>query len=212
MRISQALPSLILTAWLIAGAAASFGKVGKNPISANKVPVTDFASLIIEINGKEIEQPIVIGLFGKDMPYSSKNFREICRGAKDEEDRYLSYAGAPFHRIIPGFMIHGGDVLQHNGKNNAHIYPGKFKDEGEFNILHEIGCVGLANSGKDSSGSQFYIPTAPVNFLDGRHAIIGRVVKGMDVVESIEKLGTNSGNPTGQAIIKSCTVLETYDL
>lgn len=212
MRIESRGILIVILACLTSTAIAGFGKVGRNPISANKVTITDYVALTISINGEEQAQPIVIGLFGKDMPYSTKNFREICRGTKDEEERPLSYNGVPFHRIIPGFIIHGGDVLKRNGKHNAHIYNGKFKDEGEYNILHEVGVVGLANSGKDTSGSQFYIPTAPVNFLDGRHAIIGRVVKGMEIVQAIEKIGTNSGKPKGEALIVTCKLLENFDL
>lgn len=190
---------------------AAYNKISKNAVNANKVAVTSSAALTIEIEGEEVEKKIVIGLFGGMKPQTVENFRQICAGtATDEQGRSLTYQGSPFHRIVNGFMIHGGDAVTDNGKTNAHIYQGTWKDEGEFDILHEIGCVGLANAGADSSGSQFFIPTAPVEFLDGKHMVFGRVLRGMEVVEKIEKLGSNNGTPKSKVIIKSCEVLENY--
>lgn len=195
----------------VSRALAIHGKIGKDVVSSDKVPITETAALTIEIDGEEQEKKIVIGLFGGKRPQTVKNFKEICKGtATDESGKSLSYAGSPFHRIIQGFMIQGGDVITGDGRTNAHIYPGTWKDEGDFEILHEIGCVSLANAGADSSGSQFFIPSAPVSFLDGKHTVFGRVLKGMEVVERIEKLGTNNGKPKGKAIIKSCEVIDSH--
>jgi cyclophilin family peptidyl-prolyl cis-trans isomerase len=193
-----ALTGLVLSLFIHASL-QELGKIGKNPVSANKVEVTDYAAITVEIEGQEQEKKIIVGLFGKDRPQSTENFRRICKGTgRDDQGRLLSYVGSPFHRIIPGFIVQGGDVITRNGRTNSHIYQGTWKDEGDFNILHEIGCFGLANGGKDSSGSQFFIPTAPVSFLDGKQIIIGRVLKGMETVEAIEKLGSNNGKPKGQ--------------
>lgn len=198
-----------LIAILIQCSLQEYGKVPKNTISANKVKITDYVSLEVEINGEVQENRIEIGLFGDDRPQSVENFKQICLGtAKDEYGDQLSYSGSLFHRIIPGFIVQGGDALTKNGKNNAHIYSSPWKDEGNFNILHEVGCVGLANAGKDSSGSQFFILTSPSSFLDGKQIVFGRVLKGMEVVNNLESLGSNNGVPTSSAYIRSCQLLD----
>jgi len=183
-------------------------EVPSNSFSANVATVTDTVEMEIEIEGVVQHEKLVIGLFGKDVPKTANNFKRICKGDfVDDEGRRLTYAGSPFHRIIPQFLVQSGDVTKKDGTGNPSIYGGTFKDE-NFIVKHEIGCVSMAHRGKDTNGSQFFIPTADVSWLNGKHVVFGRVLKGMSVVHGIEKVGSNNGKPKGSAIIKSCTVLD----
>ncbi len=124
---------------------------------------------------------IVIELY-KDMPITAGNFEKLVRA------RF--YNGVIFHRIIDGFMIQGGDPTG-TGMGG----PGyKIKDEFTETELDENkrGTIAMANAGPDTGGSQFFINLVYNNFLDGKHPVFGRVVEGMDVVDQMAKVETNS--------------------
>jgi len=124
---------------------------------------------------------IVIELY-KDMPITSGNFEKLVRAG--------FYNGVIFHRIIDGFMIQGGDPTG-TGMGG----PGyRIKDEFTETELDENkrGTIAMANAGPDTGGSQFFINLVYNNFLDGKHPVFGRVIEGMDVVDQIAKVETNS--------------------
>ncbi|GJT42257.1 peptidyl-prolyl cis-trans isomerase CYP21-1-like protein [Tanacetum coccineum] len=135
---------------------------------------------------------------------SLQNFRALCTGelGKCASGRPLHYKGTPFHRIIPGFMIQGGDILSRDGRGNESIYGGTFRDE-NFKIKQsQPGMVAMVNSGPDSNGSQFFITTVKAYWLDGEHVVFGKVIEGMDNVYAIEGgAGTYSGKPRKKVII-----------
>ncbi|CAD6218338.1 unnamed protein product [Miscanthus lutarioriparius] len=132
--------------------------------------VTHRVYLDVEIDGQHIGR-IIIGLYGEVVPKTVENFRALCTGEKGvgSNGKPLHYKGTPFHRIIPGFMIQGGDIVRGDGKGSESIYGGIFPDE-NFTVKHthpgfylkiiklEWGCC-YNNSGLDSNGSQFYITT-----------------------------------------------------
>lgn len=117
------------------------------------------------------------------------------------------YNGVPFHRIIPQFMIQGGDPTG-TGRGGTSFWGKPFEDEVEHvdkvNFNTEVGLVAMANSGPGTNGSQFFITTVPTPWLNGKHTIFGKVTAGLDVVKKLEAQGTPSGKPRSeQKIIKA---------
>ncbi|KAL8556419.1 hypothetical protein ACS0TY_004023 [Phlomoides rotata] len=165
--------------------------------------ITHRVYLDVDIDKQRIGR-ITIGLYGEVVPKTVENFRALCTGefGKAKNGKVLHYKGTPFHRIIPGFMIQGGDIVSGDGRGNQSIYGGVFRDENFKLKQSHPGTVSMVNSGPDSNGSQFFITTVKAYWLDGEHVVLGKVMDGMDTVYAIEGgAGTYSGKPRKKVII-----------
>ena len=121
------------------------------------------------------------------------------------------YNGLTFHRIVPGFVLQGGDPLGNGYGGPGDSIKGEFSDNGfENNLKHEAGVISMARSQSyDSAGSQFFICTEETPGLDGQHAAFGKVTSGMEVVYAIEKVQTDANDkPLEDIVIESITVDE----
>lgn len=171
-------------------------------MAADLEKVTSKVFFDIEIDGKR-EGRIIMGLFGETIPRTAENFRALCTGEKGigTFGKPLHYQGSSFHRVIPDFMLQGGDFTNGNGSGGESIYGGKFNDE-NFKVKHtRPGMLSMANAGPNTQSSQFFITTVATPWLDGKHAVFGKVIEGMDVVKLVESHGSQSGKTRSKITI-----------
>jgi len=158
------------------------------------------------------EGTIVCRLFEKDAPKTVTNFVELAEGKREwthpstrKKSKDRLYDGTIFHRVIPDFMIQGGDP-QGTGMGG----PGyQFEDEtkGSPHKFDKPGKLAMANSGPGTNGSQFFITVAATPWLTGNHTIFGEVIEGQDIADKITKLPrSRQDKPNNDVVLKSVTI------
>src|ERR1700729_3167835 len=159
------------------------------------------------------EGTIVCRLFEKDAPKTVANFVELAEGKREgthpstqKKSKDRLYDGTIFHRVIPDFMIQGGDP-EGTGMGG----PGyKFEDEtkGSPHKFDKAGKLAMANSGPNTNGSQFFITVTPTDWLTGKHTIFGEVVEGQDIVTKISKVPRGAQDKTHKPVVLESVTIE----
>mmetsp|Transcript_14594 Transcript_14594/g.16975 ORF Transcript_14594/g.16975 Transcript_14594/m.16975 type:complete len:209 (+) Transcript_14594:59-685(+) len=152
----------------------------------------------MEVGGEDVGR-VTFELRADVAPKTAENFRQLCTG-----EAGFGYKDSYFHRVIPSFMCQGGDFTAGNGTGGKSIYGQKFEDE-DFSLKHEgKGILSMANAGPNTNGSQFFICTVDTPWLDGAHVVFGKAIDGIDVIDKIEMVGSQSGKTSQPVKIKDC--------
>lgn len=146
---------------------------------------------------------IVFKMYDDKLPRTVENFRQLCTG-----EAGFGYKGSKFHRVISGFMAQGGDFTSGDGRGGKSIYGRTFADEG-FPVRHtKRGMLSMANAGRDTNGSQFFLTFTPTPHLDGKHMVFGEAegdATSQGLLDAIEAVGNpRDGPPTKTITIVGC--------
>ncbi|KAJ8415155.1 hypothetical protein AAFF_G00008530 [Aldrovandia affinis] len=146
---------------------------------------------------------ITMELFSHIVPKTAENFRALCTG-----QRGFGFRDSLFHRVVPDFMCQGGDITKKDGTGGKSIFGDKFEDE-NFDVKHTgPGLLSMANRGRDTNNSQFFITLKKAEHLDFKHVAFGFVKDGMDVVKLMGDIGTKTGKPSKKIVIADCGQLQ----
>ena len=158
----------------------------------------------VSIGGCRHER-VIFRLYTETTPKTCENFRALCTGERGLgiQGKSLHFKGSIFHRVIPGFMVQGGDFTAGNGTGGESIYGGRFADE-NFKIGHtKVGQLAMANAGPNTNGSQFFVTTSVPRHLNGKHVVFGEVVSGYCTIKQIEAVETERDRPI---MLQTCRI------
>lgn len=190
-------------------------------VSAGEFTVTDECWFEVSVKnidgeGNDFTGKFTIALFGETAPMTVMNFVALTRGYKKGKES-LHYKNTPLHRIVPDFVLQMGDITIGDGTGGKSIFGPKFNDE-DFTLSHRSpGWVSMANHGRDTNGSQFFIMLTRARWLDGKHVVFGKVIKGFDVLKTIGEVPSDptTALPKTKVTITDCgvnTLEKKYDL
>ncbi|KAK7116124.1 uncharacterized protein [Littorina saxatilis] len=176
--------------------------------------VTYEATLEVEVKnynglGDDISGKVVIGMFGDTTPITALNFKTLCEGWTRNNQK-LSFKNSFCHRMVKDMLVQCGDITTGDGTGSISIYGQRFNDE-NYSISHRSGgIVSMANHGKDTNGSQFFITIGPSRFLDKKHVAFGKVLKGFNILRTINRMGPGADFQTPRRPIRiaECTTQE----
>lgn len=169
----------------------------------------EFVHFDVTQDGQQIGR-LLIEIYQNDLPKTCDNFRALCMGdlGRSEDGIKLHYKNSLIHRIVPNGWIQGGDIVAGKGNESVSIYGGHFEDE-SFMYKHDRrGVVGMANTGRHTNGSQFYITLQPLPFMDKRFVAFGKVIEGSQVLKAIENIATQNQRPIKECVITNCGYLD----
>lgn len=182
---------------------------GRTDVVAEFKPGRPYVFLDIAIAGAPAGR-LICELYSDAVPRTVENFRCLITGERGQGRRGkpLHYRGCLFHRIVPNFVIQGGDITHQDGTGGESIFGQTFPDE-SLALQHTLpGMLSMANSGKNTNGSQFFICTKECPHLDGKHVVFGKVVDGLELVRRMEACGQECGTPLGAVVIDDCGELK----
>lgn len=157
---------------------------------------------------------ILCQLFEKEAPATVENFVALAKGEREWQDDVSGkrgkdtplYSGTIFHRVIPDFMIQGGDPSGTGRGGPGYRFYDEFKDSPH--TFEQPGKLAMANAGPNTNGSQFFITVAPTPWLLNRHTIFGEVIEGMDIVTAISQVKTGLQDRPAQDVVLKEVVIE----
>ncbi|NXF54305.1 PPIL6 protein, partial [Oceanites oceanicus] len=159
------------------------------------------------------EQPVgrlLFELFSDACPRTCENFHALCAGGATSlrDGRELTYKNSLFHRLVKNGWIQGGDIITGEGDEGESIYGPTFEDE-SFSVRHKgRGVLGMANKGRHSNSSQFYITLQPAPYLDKKYVAFGQLIEGTEVLQKLEAVPTYNERPTVDCKIINCGTFE----
>mmetsp|Transcript_13105 Transcript_13105/g.36864 ORF Transcript_13105/g.36864 Transcript_13105/m.36864 type:complete len:238 (-) Transcript_13105:1697-2410(-) len=214
MNFHRSLVSLLLHVLCIAPVWSEYDVPTKKamPPKMDPIPtlplVTERVFLEISVDGESLGR-IVFGLFGEVAPKAVENFSSLCkcdRGKAPITGKDMCYKNSIIHRVIPNFIIQGGDYTHGDGTGGESIFEGNNFGDESFVVKHNRQyLLSMANDGRGkpkTNRSQWFINTAKTQWLDGKNEVFGIVLEGIDFITEIETKGTHGGIPTAKIVIK----------